>query len=112
MGVKTVTLQALLTLPQQRLHYSPRLLPIPPTHKLNGSSLGRPDVDLMFAKWAFNIVRGPGAPPRARRAPPRARGEVGCTASYLGRVSHTHPPRRKPYLLKLAPRLLEVAFKL
>ena len=32
------------------------LLPIPPTHKLNGSSLGRPDVDLMFAKWAFNIV--------------------------------------------------------
>eukprot|EP00964_Phaeocystis_antarctica_P041933 scaffold24017_cov82-Phaeocystis_antarctica.AAC.1 len=50
------TSKALLTLPQQRLHYSPRLLPIPPTHTLNGSSLGRPDVDLMFAKWAFNIV--------------------------------------------------------
>ena len=63
MGVKTVALQALLTLPQQRLHYSPRLLPIPPTHKLNGSSLGRPDVDLMFAKWAFNIVGGWGVRP-------------------------------------------------
>ena len=46
-GVKTVALQGLLTLPQQRLHYSPRLLPIPPTYKLNGSSLGRPDVDLI-----------------------------------------------------------------
>jgi len=58
-GVKTVALQLVLTLPQQRLHYSPRLLPIPPTYKLNGSSLGRPDVDLIFAKWAFNnIVRG------------------------------------------------------
>eukprot|EP00964_Phaeocystis_antarctica_P033825 scaffold19193_cov62-Phaeocystis_antarctica.AAC.3 len=45
-----------LKLPQQRLHYSPRLLPIPPTYKLNGSSFGRPDVDLMFAKWAFNNV--------------------------------------------------------
>ena len=57
-GVKTVALQGLLTLPQQRLHYTraPPLIPIPPTHKLNGSSLGRPDVDLMFAKWAFNIV--------------------------------------------------------
>ena len=36
--------------------YLPRLLPIPPTYKLNGSSFGRPDVDLMFAKWAFNNV--------------------------------------------------------
>ena len=55
-GRKTVALQMVLTLPQQRLHYSPRLLPIPPTYKLNGSSFGRPDVDLMFAKWAFNNV--------------------------------------------------------
>ena len=39
-----------LTLPQQRLRYLPRLLPIPPTYKLIGSSFGRPDVDLMFAK--------------------------------------------------------------
>ena len=45
-GVKSVTLQVVLTLPQQRLHYSPRLLPIPPTYKLNGPSFGRPDVDL------------------------------------------------------------------
>ena len=50
-----------LTLPQQRLHHSPRLLPIPPTYELNGSSFGRPDVDLMFAKWAFNHVTGEGA---------------------------------------------------
>ena len=56
-GVKPVALQVVLTLPQQRLHYSPRLLPIPPTYKLNGSCFGRPDVDLMFAKWAFNNVR-------------------------------------------------------
>ena len=56
-GVKTVALQGLLTLPQQRLHYSPRLLPILSTYKLNGSSLGRPYVHLIFAKWAFNIVR-------------------------------------------------------
>ena len=56
LGVKPVALQVVLTLPQQRLHYSPRLLPIPPTYKLNGSSFGRPDVDLMFAKWAFNNV--------------------------------------------------------
>ena len=55
-GVKPVALQVVLTLPQQRLHYSPRLLPIPPTYKLNGSSFGRPDVNLMFAKWAFNNV--------------------------------------------------------
>ena len=47
-----------LTLPQQRLHYPPHLLPIPPTYKLNGSCFGRPDVDLMFAKWAFNNVGG------------------------------------------------------
>eukprot|EP00964_Phaeocystis_antarctica_P038952 scaffold22272_cov66-Phaeocystis_antarctica.AAC.3 len=33
---------------------------MPPTHKLNGSSLGRPGVDLMFAQWAFNIVRQAG----------------------------------------------------
>ena len=26
------------------------------TYKLNGSSFGRPDVDLMFAKWGFNNV--------------------------------------------------------
>ena len=51
-----MALQVVLTLPQQRLHYLPRLLPIPPTYKLNGSSFGRPDVDLMFAKWAFNNV--------------------------------------------------------
>ena len=51
---KTVAVQGLLTLPQQRLYYSPRLLPIPSTYKLNGSSFGRPDVDLMFAKWGFN----------------------------------------------------------
>ena len=62
-SVKPVALQVVLTLPQQRLHYLPRLLPIPPTYKLNGSSFGRPDVDLMFAKWAFNnvmhtVVRG------------------------------------------------------
>ena len=43
------TLQVVLTLPQQRLHYLPRILPIPPTYKLNGSSFGRPDVDLIFA---------------------------------------------------------------
>ena len=49
-----MALQVVLTLPQQRLHYLPRLLPIPSTYKLNGSSFGRPDVDLMFAKWAFN----------------------------------------------------------
>ena len=55
-GVKPVALQVVLMLPQQRLHYSPRLLPIPPTYKLNGSSFGRPDVDLMFAKWAFGNV--------------------------------------------------------
>ena len=55
-SVKPVALQVVLTLPQQRLHYLPRLLPIPPTYKLNGSSFGRPDVDLMFAKWAFNNV--------------------------------------------------------
>ena len=55
-GVKAVALQVVLTLPQQRLHYLPRLLPIPPTYKLNGSSFGRPDVDLIFAKWAFNNV--------------------------------------------------------
>ena len=55
-GVKPVALQVVLTLPQQRLHYLPRLLPIPPTYKLNGSSFGRPDVDLIFAKWAFNNV--------------------------------------------------------
>eukprot|EP00964_Phaeocystis_antarctica_P074863 scaffold46115_cov66-Phaeocystis_antarctica.AAC.7 len=35
--VKTVALQALLTLPQQRLHYSPRLLPIPPTESTSCS---------------------------------------------------------------------------
>ena len=57
-GVKSVALQVVLTLPQQRLHYLPRLLPIPPTYKLNGSSFGRPDVDLIFAKWAFNNVGG------------------------------------------------------
>ncbi len=46
-GVKPVALQMVLTLrPQQMLHYSPRLLSIPPTYKLNGSSFGRPDVDL------------------------------------------------------------------
>ena len=55
-GVKPVALQVVLTLPQQRLHYSPRLLPIPPTYKLNGSSFGRPDVHLMSAEWAFNNV--------------------------------------------------------
>ena len=55
-GVNPVALQVVLTLPQQRLHYLPRLLPIPPTYKLNGSSFGRPDVDLIFAKWAFNNV--------------------------------------------------------
>ena len=53
---KPVALQVVITLPQQRLHYLPRLLPIPPTYKLNGSSFGRPDVDLIFAKWAFNNV--------------------------------------------------------
>ena len=55
-GINPVALQVVLTLPQQRLHYLPRLLPIPPTYKLNGSSFGRPDVDLIFAKWAFNNV--------------------------------------------------------
>ena len=55
-GVKSVALQVVLTLPQQRLHYLPRLLPMPSTYKLNGSSFGRPDVDLIFAKWAFNNV--------------------------------------------------------
>ena len=50
-----MALQVVLTLPQQRLHYLPRLLPIPSTYKLNGSSFGRPVVDLMFAKWAFNF---------------------------------------------------------
>ena len=29
---------------------------LPPTYELNGPSFGRPDVDLMFAKWAFNNV--------------------------------------------------------
>ena len=57
--------QVVLTLPQQRLHYLPRLLPIPPTYKLNGSSFGRPDVDLMFAKWAFNNVAQASENPRA-----------------------------------------------
>ena len=52
-GVKTVALQGLLTLPQQRLRYSPRLLPIPSTYKLNGSSLGRPDVDLFLPRVGF-----------------------------------------------------------
>ena len=63
-GVKRVAVQGLLTLPQQRLHYSPRLLPIPSTYKLNGSSLGRPDVDLIFAKSGlscFNIDHSAGA---------------------------------------------------
>ena len=55
-GINPVALQVVLTLPQQRLHYLPRLLPIPPTYKLNGSSFGRPNVDLIFAKWAFNNV--------------------------------------------------------
>ena len=41
-GVKPVALQMVLTLPEQRLHYSPRLLPIPPTYELHGSSFGRP----------------------------------------------------------------------
>ena len=51
-----MALQVVLTLLQQRLHYLSSLLPIPSTYKLNGSSFGRPDVDLMFAKWAFNNV--------------------------------------------------------
>ena len=56
-GVKPVALQVVLTLPQHRLHYLLRLLPIPPTYKLNGSSFGRQDVDLMFAhKWAFSTT--------------------------------------------------------
>eukprot|EP00964_Phaeocystis_antarctica_P021876 scaffold12159_cov58-Phaeocystis_antarctica.AAC.2 len=38
----SVALQMVLTLPEQRLHYSPRLLPIPPTYELHGSSFGRP----------------------------------------------------------------------
>ena len=46
-SVKPVALQVVLTLPQHRLHYLLRLLPIPPTYKLNGSSFGRQDVDLM-----------------------------------------------------------------
>jgi hypothetical protein len=47
-GVKPVALQMGLML--QGFTDSPRLLPIPPTanvYKLNGSSFGRPDVDLM-----------------------------------------------------------------
>eukprot|EP00964_Phaeocystis_antarctica_P030730 scaffold17384_cov48-Phaeocystis_antarctica.AAC.2 len=59
---------------QQRLHYqhySPRLLPIPPTHKLNGSSLGRPDVDLIGGSphlAGFDIVlRRPHNPRRQPR---------------------------------------------
>ena len=96
-GVKTVALQLVLTLPQQRLHYSPRLLPIPPTYKLNGSSFGRPDVDLMFAKWAFNNVpqRSAGAEPRAgfisAQPPPPAAPHVRHPSS------HTPPsPRSIP----------------
>ena len=44
--------------------------PQAPTYKLNGSSFGRPGVDLMFAKWAVNIsttCRG-APPPRAGHA--------------------------------------------
>ena len=56
-GVEPVALQVVLMLPQQiRLHYLPHILPIPPTYRLDGSNFGRPDVDLMFAKWAFSTA--------------------------------------------------------
>ena len=33
---------------------APPLADTPNIEKLNGSSFGRPDMDLMFARWAFN----------------------------------------------------------
>ena len=50
-----MALQVVLTPTKASLN-PPRLLPTPPMYKLNGPSFGRPDVDLMFAKWAFNNV--------------------------------------------------------
>ena len=38
------------------LHYSKRLVPVPPTYERIGAGLGRPFSDLIFAKWGFNNV--------------------------------------------------------
>ena len=38
------------------LHYSKRLVPVPPTHERIGAGLGHPFSDLIFAKWGFNNV--------------------------------------------------------
>ena len=40
------------------LHYSKRLVPVPPTYERIGAGLGRPFSDLIFAKWGFNNVTG------------------------------------------------------
>ena len=41
------------------LHYSKRLVPVPPTHERIGAGLGHPFSDLIFAKWGFNNVTVP-----------------------------------------------------
>ena len=38
------------------IHYSKRLVPVPPTYERIGAGLGRPFSDLIFAKWGFNNV--------------------------------------------------------
>ena len=38
------------------LHYSKRLVPVPPTYERIGAGLGRPFSELIFAKWGFNNV--------------------------------------------------------
>ena len=38
------------------IHYSKRLVPVPPTYERIGAGLDRPFSDLIFAKWGFNNV--------------------------------------------------------
>ncbi len=67
------------------LHYSKRLIPVPPTYERVGAGLGRPFSDLIFAKWVFNNVQKPVplAPPRAA-SPRRATPDVDTTITGLG----------------------------
>ena len=63
------------------IHYSKRLVPVPPTYERIGAGLGRPFSDLIFAKWGFNNVPA--------RAPARAALRACALATSLGGSGRT-----------------------
>ena len=74
------------------LHYSKRLIPVPPTYERIGAGLGRPFSDLIFAKWGFNNVSAAVRPPA-----PSERAEVlaGGERLRVPSAEHLTPPLQR-----------------